>query len=137
MTGMKLKPFTPKRRQRRIFSQLWMLALQFVLGMLLNLIGNSTHGVSHTAYTVTLVAHILNAIGLVEGGVYIALKERSSPSWRAAVAISVTFCGGVLAVLTGQDLWSFVMACGFLTSSWLYVVLYVHADRASRSLTKS
>lgn len=127
---MRLKPFTPRKFRRRVFSQLWMLALQFILGMILNLIGSDTRGVSHTAYNATLAVHILNAIGLVEGGIFIAAKEQSKLSWWAVTAISVTFVGGVLTVLTGQDLWSFVMACGFLISSWLYVVLYMRAYQA-------
>lgn len=130
---MKLKPFTPKRHRRRVYSQLWMLALQFIFGMVLNLVGSDTRGASHTLYNATLVAHILNAIGLVEGGIYIALKERSSLSWWATAAISVTFCGGILTVLTGLDAWSFIMACGFLASSWIYVVMYIRADRALQS----
>lgn len=130
---MKMKPFTPKKLRRRVFSQLWMLALQFVFGMILNLVGTDTHGASHTAYEVILVIHILNAIGLVEGGIFIVMKVRSRLSWWAAIALSFTFCGGVLTVLTGQDVWSFVMACGFLASSWLNILLYMRADRELHS----
>lgn len=106
-----------------------MLALQFVLGMILNLIGWHATGAEHVIYNSVLIVHILNAIGLVEGGIYIALKEQSKMSWWSAAVIVVTFSGGVLTVLTRQDIWSFVMACGFLASSWLYVVLYIRADR--------
>ena len=129
---MKSKSFTPRRLLRRIFSQLWMLALQFILGMMLNLLGHETSGAKHTLYTLVLVAHILNALGLVEGGVYIALKARGNGFWWAAVALFATLCSGVLNALTGQDIWSFVMACGFLLSSWLYLILYLHADRRVR-----
>lgn len=133
INDMRLTPFTPKKFLRRVFSQLWMLALQFILGMVLNLLGNDTRGLSHAAYNATLVIHILNAIGLLEGGIYIALKKRSRLSWWAAATITITFCGGVLTMLTELNAWSFVMACGFLASSWLYVVLYMRADRAMRS----
>lgn len=109
-----------------------MLALQFGLGMALNLLDGGTVGAAHITYSVVLVLHIVNAIGLVEGGTYIALKERSVLSWRAALAVCVTFCAGVLTVLTRQDIWSFAMACGFLASAWLNVALYVRADRACR-----
>lgn len=129
MVQMKLAAFTPRKFCRRVFGQLWMLALQFVLGMILNLIGWQATGVEHVIYNSVLIVHVLNAIGLVEGGIYIALKEQSKLSWWSAAAIAVTFSGGVLTVLTKQDIWSFVMACGFLTSSWLYVVLYIRADR--------
>ena len=126
---VRLKPITPKKLHRRIFSQLWMLALQFILGMMLNLIGNEASGAKHTVYNVVLIAHIVNAIGLLEGGVFIALKEQSKLSWWATIFITITFCGGILTVLTKQDAWSFVMACSFLVSSCLYIVLYMRADR--------
>ncbi len=129
---MKLKPFTPKKFRRRVFSQLWMLALQFIVGMLLNIIGSETSGASHVVYNVVLVVHVLNAIGLVEGGIYIAVKERNKLSWWTALALFATSCAGVLTVVTGQDIWSFAMACGFLVSAWLCVVLYMRADRVLR-----
>jgi len=126
---MNLKPFIPIKFRRRVFSQLWMLAVQFILGMLLNLIGGEATGAKHTIYSIVLIIHILNAIGLVEGGIYIALKERSRLSWWATITLFVTFCSGILMVLTRQDVWSFAMACGFLASSWLHGMLYIEADR--------
>jgi len=126
---MKEKLFTGQRLRRRIFGQLWMLALQFILGMLLNMLGADSTGTKHTVYMVILILHIINAIGLVEGGIYIILKEKSTLSYYAAVAIIVTFCCGVLTTFTQNDIWSFAMACGFLVSSWLYGVLYIHEDR--------
>ena len=112
-----------------------MLALQFILGMLLNVIGNEGGGTKHTVYTTILIAHILNALGLVEGGIYIALRAQSKLSWWATAAVCIAFCSGILTVLTKQDIWSFCMACGFLASSWLYVVLYMRTDRAVQSST--
>ena len=129
MMKVKLKPFTPQRFRRRVFSQLWMLALQFLLGMLLNLLGEEATGTNHIIYVNVLIIHILNAIGLVEGGIYIALKEQSKLSWWATVALVIAFLGGILRVLTHQDMWSFVMACGFLGASWLHMMLYIQADR--------
>lgn len=125
---MKFKPFTPKRFRRRVFSQLWMLALQFLLGMLLNFIGADATGTNHTIYIIVLILHILNALGLVEGNIYIALKEKSKLSWYAVGALIITFCAGILTVFTKQDIWSFVMACGFLASCWLNGMLYIQAD---------
>jgi len=122
-------PFTPARFRRRVFGQLWMLALQFVLGMVLNFVGSDSTGTAHTWYLVALVAHVLNAIGLLEGGAFIALKAPSQLAWRAAAAITVTLAGGVLTVWTKSDVWSFVMASGFLASGWLHVMLYIRADR--------
>ena len=101
---------------------------------MLNLIGAEATGAKHTIYTVALVTHIINAIGLVEGGLFIALKEQSKLSWWATLAITITFCGGVMTVMTRQDAWSFVMASGFLASSWLYGMLYLAAERRNTSM---
>ena len=126
------KPFTAHHFRRRVFGQLWMLALQFVLGMLLNILGSQAGDGPHALYRGLLLAHIINAIGLLEGGIYIAAKDRSQLAWGAALAIALTFTGGVLTVATKADGWSLAMAFGFLLSSWLYGVLYVRADRALR-----
>lgn len=126
---MKFVPFTPKKFRSRVFSQLWMLALQFLLGMLLNLIGSDATGTNHIIYIIVLILHILNAIGLVEGNIYIALKEKSKLSWYAVGALSITSCAGVVIVWTKQDIWSFVMAVGFLVSCWINGILYIQADR--------
>ena len=111
-----------------------MLALQFILGMLLNVIGSDTQGTLHTIYVAVLVAHILNAIGLVEGGLFIVIKERSRLAWYAALAVTFTLFSGVLTARTDSNIWSFVMAAGFLVTSWLYFVLYLKADRQLRSV---
>ncbi|HET6924578.1 MAG TPA: hypothetical protein VFH39_01995 [Candidatus Saccharimonadales bacterium] len=130
---MRLKPFTPELYRRRVFSQLWMLALQFVLGMIMNLMGEQHRGTSHVVYVVVLVTHILNAIGLAEGGVYIALKAPGKRNWVAAIVVLTTLTSGILTVRTRNDMWSFVMACGFLASAWLYVMTYIRADRMVRA----
>lgn len=129
---MKFKSFTPKKFRRRVFSQLWMLALQLLLGMVLNIVGSETSGASHVAYNVVLVIHILNAIGLVEGGIYIGLKQPGRVAWSAAAALSIALVAGILIVRTDQDIWSFVMACGFLASAWLNGILYLRTDRVYR-----
>lgn len=126
------RPFPPKRLRRRIFGQLWMLALQFILGMLLNLLDNPIQGLGHLLYVIILVLHIINAIGLVEGGVYVGLRYSRKLAWWAAAAVTLTFVSGILTVRTQQDVWSFAMACGFIVSAWLYGMLYVGADRQIR-----
>ena len=129
---MQLAPFTPKRFRRRVFSQLWMLALQFVLGMGLNLIGSDTRGASHVLYATLLGLHVLNALGIVEGGFFIALKEHTKLAWWGSIAANIAFAGGVATVMTHQDGWSFIMACGFLATIWLNGMLFVQADRRLR-----
>lgn len=113
-----------------------MLALQFILGMVLNLLGNPSGGIGHPVYATVLVLHILNAIGLIEGGAYIALRQPPPRrlAWWATVAVLLTLLSGVLTVRTGEDLWSFAMACGFIISAWLYGTLYVATDRKARPL---
>lgn len=130
---MKLKPFTARKYRRRIFSQLWMLALQFVLGMMLNLTDADSPGGWHTFYVTVLVLHILNAIGLVEGGIYILLKQPSRLGIWATVVLSLTLICGILTASTENDIWSFLMALGFIVSAWLHVLLYVEADRSVTS----
>lgn len=129
-----LKAFTPARLRRRTFGQLWMLALQFILGMVLNLLDNPSGGIGHPVYVTVLVLHILNAIGLLEGGIYIVLRQPLPRrlAWWATAATLFTLLSGILTVRTGQDIWSFAMACGFIVSAWLYGMLYVAADRKAR-----
>ncbi len=83
------------------------------------------------------MAHIVNAIGLLEGSLYITLKNNSILARWAAVAIILTFCGGLLTVITKSDWWSFVMTFGFIVSLWLYGLLYVSADRIVRDNNKT
>jgi hypothetical protein len=111
-----------------------MLALQFVLGMLLNLLDDPTKGGGHTVYVSMLVLHIINAIGLAEGGIYIGLRHPQRLAWWAAAVVALTFTSGILTVRTQQDAWSFAMACGFIVSAWLYGMLYVAADRKPRTI---
>lgn len=129
---MALKSFTPDTLRRRVFGQLWSLALQFVLGMLLNFIGSDATGTKHVISNVILALHVLNGIGLIEGGIYIALKERSGLAWRAAWAMVVAFGAGIMTMITKQDAWSFVMSVGFIGGAWLYVMRHVRADRTLR-----
>ena len=124
-----------RRLRRRIFGQLWTLAVQFALGMVLNVIGSQATGAAHTVYVTALVLHILTAIGLVEGGIYIVIKARSRLNWATLAALALTFISGGLTTWTGNDVWSFVMASGFLVTSWLYGVAYVRADRSLHAHT--
>jgi uncharacterized membrane protein (DUF485 family) len=80
-----------------------------------------------------LAVHILNALGLVEGAIYIVWKRPSRLAWWTTIVLALTFMSGVLTVRTEQDSWSFVMAIGFVASAWLNGVLYVRADRQLHS----
>lgn len=121
---------SPAKLRRRAFGQLWTLAVQFVLGMILNLLSQEANPI---AYDVVLALHILTAIGIIEGAVFILLKDGSRLAWQAALAAALAFAAGILTELTGHDYWSFIMAMGFLFAAWWYGQLYVRADRNSQS----
>lgn len=123
---------TTQRLRRRIFGQLWTLAVQFVLGVVLTIIGSEATGNGHVVYIVVFVLHVVTAIGLIEGAVYIVVKAHSRLNWAILVVLALTFVSGGLTVWTGNDMWSFVMAVGFLGVGWLYGIAYVRADRALR-----
>jgi hypothetical protein len=129
---MKHKPFTPEKLQRQILGQLRMLSAELILGMALNLIGEDSTGVMKTVYLVALALHILIAFGIVGGAITIAVKEKSSLAMWAAVLAGSTLVSGMLTEALKQDVWSFVMACGFLITGWMYGVLYVRVDRQIR-----
>lgn len=132
---MKMSPFTAERLKRRVFGQLCQLALQFVLGMALNLIGSDSHGALRVFVIVILILHILNGIGLFEGNLYIGLRERTRLSWWAFAATTAAFASGILTVSMSSlaDVWSFIMAIGFVASAWLNGMLYVRADQHLRT----
>lgn len=132
---MNLKPFTPEKLRRRTLGQLWQLGLQFVLGMILNIVGSDTRGASHMLFVVVLLLHVLNGIGLVEGNLYIALKEKTNISWWAFAAVTTSLGAGVLteAMPTITDVWSFVMAVGVVPAVWLNGTIYLWADRRLRA----
>lgn len=122
----------PRRYRRRIFGQLWTLAVQFALGMVLNLVGSEAVGGMHGIYIAALILHIVTAIGLIEGAIYIIFKAPSRLNWLTLGVLALTFVSGLLTVWTGQDAWSLVMAAGFGLTGWLYGMAYVRADRVLR-----
>lgn len=129
---MKHKPFTPEKLQRQILGQLRMLGVELVLGMALNLIGEDSTGVMKMIYFTALALHILIAFGIVGGAISIAVKEKSALAIWAATVAGSTLVSGMLTEALKQNVWSFVMTCGFLITGWMYGVLYVRVDRQLR-----
>lgn len=111
------------------------LAIQFLLGMAVNLIGlpDEAGGGAKVATSIFLVLHVVIAVGLVTGTV-IALKLArklggglARLTGRAVAAIGITFAAGVLTLITGNNWWSYLMAAGFVGSLLLYGMLYMRA----------
>jgi uncharacterized membrane protein len=116
------------------------LAVQFLLGMAVNLLGqpSETRGGAHAASTVLLAAHVLITLGLIVGA---ALVVRATASVRGrqrqlavwgAVAIAATTAAGILTMITSSDWWSYGMALGFIASLLCYGGLLAQAGTPSR-----
>ena len=104
------------------------LALQFLLGMAVNLLGlpSQTTGTAHAATTAFLVAHIAVAAGLLANAYIVVLfAARAGSRWRGsalwgAAAIVVTLAAGILTLSTKSNWWSYAMAAGFISSLLIY-----------------
>ncbi|MGI8448086.1 MAG: hypothetical protein ACR2MP_13090 [Streptosporangiaceae bacterium] len=116
------------------------LAVLFLLGMAVNLIGQPSQakGSARTASTVLLAAHVLIALGLVVGAV---LVIRATPSARnrsrqlailGAAAIAAAFAAGLLSMITNSNWWSYGMALGFIASLLAYGGLLITGTPPSR-----
>jgi hypothetical protein len=117
------RPSVSLRRRSR--EALTALALQFLLGMAANLIGEPESGVGVAVGWVVVVLHILIAIGLVVIAVRLLLAARQAQrgarlaTW-GLVVILITFLAGVVTMVTGSDWASYAMATGFLAAAALY-----------------
>lgn len=120
-----------RRVIRGVQSQLGLLAAQFLAGMGVNVLGLPSEateaGVKLTS-TILLGLHVVVALGLIGGtfGVYRRLPSQLKP-WGsyAGIALVVSFIFGGLAM--GEwlpELWSYLMAVGFLVAAALYAYLF-------------
>ena len=116
------------------------LAIQFLLGMAVNLLGlpSQARGTAHTATTVFLAAHVLITLGLLAGAVMIvgASARSQAPSRQlaigGAIAIAATTAAGILTMLTKNNWWSYTMALGFIASLLIYGGLLIQARTPSQ-----
>lgn len=111
-----------RRRSREALSAL---ALQFLLGMAANLIGEPKGTFAIVVDTIIVILHILVAIGLVVVSIRLLLAARKAgvgqrlALWGLIVMV-ITFLAGVGTIATGNEWASYVMAVGFLVAAALY-----------------
>ena len=114
--------------QRLARHQVMGLAIQFLLGMAVNLLGQpfQVSGAAHAASLVFLTAHIIVSAGMLAGAA-LALRAaaRAGGRWRTqgtvgAAAIAATIAAGVLTMITKSNWWSYAMAAGFIASLLIY-----------------
>ena len=121
--------------RRRSLEALIALAVQYLLGMAANLIGEPEGGVALTFDWIVIILHALIAIGLVVIAIRLLLAaRRAAVGVRLAVwglvVIVVTFAAGVITISFGSDWASYVMACGFLVAAALYAGTFIASYRA-------
>jgi hypothetical protein len=116
----------------RVRGQLAMLTLLFLLGMAVNLLGEPETAFGKALWGIFLGVHVLIAIGVLVGTaltMQLALKAGGKilrTTRVASAGVGIAFLGGIL-TLTGpwNDLWSYVMAAGFLVALVFYGLLYM------------
>ncbi|MFE4949633.1 hypothetical protein ACFQ9V_05940 [Leifsonia sp. NPDC056665] len=111
-----------RRRSREALSAL---ALQFLLGMAANLIGDPKGTFAIVVDTIIIILHILVAIGLVVVSIRLLLAARKAGVGQrlalwGLIVIVITFLAGVGTMVTGNEWASYVMAAGFLVAAALY-----------------
>jgi hypothetical protein len=125
MTGSAASPSPSESLRRRSRETLSALALQFLLGMAANLIGDPHGTFATVVYTIIIILHIVIAIGLVVVSVRVLVAARKAglgerlALW-GVVVIAITFLAGVGTMVTGNDWASYLMAVGFLVAAALY-----------------
>jgi protein-S-isoprenylcysteine O-methyltransferase Ste14 len=111
-----------RRRSREALSAL---ALQFLLGMAANLIGEPKGTFAIVVDTIIVILHIIVAIGLVVVSIRVLLAARAAGVGQrlavwGIVVIVITFLAGVGTMVTGNEWASYLMAVGFLVAAALY-----------------
>ena len=111
--------------RRRSREALTALAVQFLLGMAANLIGEPKGTFAIVVDTIIVILHILVAIGLVVVSIRLLLAARKAGVGQrlavwGLVVIVITFLAGVGTMATGSEWASYVMAAGFLAAAAIY-----------------
>jgi hypothetical protein len=122
-----------RRRSREALSAL---AVMFLLGMAMNLIGEPTGTFAIVVDTIFTILHILIAIGLVVVAVRALLVARKAGlAQRLAlwglIVIIVTFLAGVGTIISGSEWASYVMSVGFLAAVAIYGGTFFASYRAT------
>ena len=124
--------------RRRCREALSALAVQFLLGMAANLIGDPEGAFATVVDTIIVILHILIAIGLVVVSIRVLLAARAAgvgerlALWGLIVMV-ITFLAGVLTIAIGSDWASYVMAVGFLVAAALYAGTFLASYRPERA----
>jgi hypothetical protein len=103
------------------------LAIQFLLGMAVNLLGlpSQATGAARTASAVFLAVHALIALGLISGAAMIihvtpcTQREHRLAIWGTG-AITTALAAGILTLITSSNWWSYGMAAAFIASLLIY-----------------
>ncbi len=124
--------------RRRSREALTALAVQYLLGMAANLIGEPENTFVGVVVAIIVILHVLVAIGLIVVSIRVLLAARAAgvgdrlAVW-GVVTIAVTFVAGVVTISFGSDWASFVMATGFLVAAALYAGTFLASYRLERS----
>jgi hypothetical protein len=112
-------PTLLRRRSREALSAL---SVEFLLGMIVNLLPDDTRVLS----SIVLGLHVLIGIGIIVVAVRLLSTARreglgSREALWGLIAVSITFIAGVLTIVLHSGWFSFIMAAGFLAGVLLYV----------------
>lgn len=124
--------------RRRSREALAALAVQYLLGMAANLIGEPDSTFVRVVDAIIIILHVLIAIGLVVVSVRVLLAARAAgvgerlAVWGLVVMV-ITFLAGVLTISIGSDWASYVMAAGFLVAAALYAGTFLASYRLDRA----
>lgn len=129
-----VSPSSSLRRRSR--EALTALAVQYLLGMAANLIGEPDGGFVLVLDWIVVILHMLVAVGLVVIAVRLLLAARRAQLGQrlavwGLVVIVVTFVAGVITISAGSDWASYVMATGFLVAAALYGGTFIASYRAT------
>ncbi len=121
-----------RRRSREALSAL---AVMFLLGMAMNLIGEPKGTFVIVVDTIFTILHILIAIGLIVVAVRALLAARKAGLGQrlalwGLIVIIVTFLAGVGTMISGSEWASYVMAVGFLVAAAIYGGTFIASYRA-------
>jgi hypothetical protein len=120
--------------RRRSTEALTALAVQFLLGMAANLIGEPESSFASVVVTIIVILHILIAIGLVVISVRLLLAARKAGVGQrlalwGLIVIVITFLAGVGTVIGWSGWASYAMATGFLVAAALYGATFLASYR--------
>jgi hypothetical protein len=126
------------RLSTRLTAQFSMLVVEFLLGMIVNLIGTPGSSAAKLAFRVTLPLHVLLGLGLVVNGILLirltaATDDQSKITARAGAALvfAAFVFGGLTISAPLANLWSFGMAAAFIGAFVMYGRLYIRTLHTS------